>query len=490
MTSPPAALPGGQRPRICSAPSYVSTTGDEAIELAALAGINLDPWQQFVLRESLGERADGKWAAFEVGIVCPRQNGKNEILLARELAGLFLLGERLIVHSAHEFGTASEHFRRLIAVIEDTPAFSRRLKRNGIKTANGKEGIELQGGQRFSLKARRKGTGRGFTADCVVLDEAWELTEIAHGAILPTLSTRPNPQVLYAGTAVDQWAHDNGVVLARLRERGINGDDPALAYFEWSLDADLPERVGEEIAADPQAWAQANPALGVRISGEYISNEQRSLDARSFAVERLGVGDWPRTDEAAEQVIDPADWSECIDVDSRAQNPIWIAFDVTPNRDWASIAVAGLRDDELIHVEVIEHRRGTGWLPDRLRELLARHSPAAVICDERGPAASLIGHVEALGVELTTVAGGEYAQACGLFFDACDQHTLRHLDTPELNTAIKGAAQRPLSDAWAWSRKSSAVDISPLVAVTLALWGLSAVAKRSAYQERDLLVLS
>jgi hypothetical protein len=38
---------------------------------------------------------------------------------------------------------------------------------------------------------------------------------------------------------------------------------------------------------------------------------------------------------------------------------------------------------------------------------------------------------------------------------------------------MRGGAKRPLGDAWAWSRKA-AVDISSLVAVTLALWGAAA----------------
>jgi hypothetical protein len=65
----------------------------------------------------------------------------------------------------------------------------------------------------------------------------------------------------------------------------------------------------------------------------------------------------------------------------------------------------------------------------------------------------------------------QHAQACGGFVDIIDQKRLRHLGTPEMVQAIKGAAQRNLGDAWGWSRKSSAVDISPLVSSTLALWG-------------------
>lgn len=44
---------------------------------------------------------------------------------------------------------------------------------------------------------------------------------------------------------------------------------------------------------------------------------------------------------------------------------------------------------------------------------------------------------------------------------------------PPLNrrAALDGAVKRPLGEAWVWSRKSSAVDISPLVACTIAHWG-------------------
>jgi hypothetical protein len=56
--------------------------------------------------------------------------------------------------------------------------------------------------------------------------------------------------------------------------------------------------------------------------------------------------------------------------------------------------------------------------------------------------------------------------------DAVTDETVRHLGQPALASAIKGAAKRPLGDAFAWARKSSTVDISPLVGCTLALWGL------------------
>jgi hypothetical protein len=489
VTTPIAVEPlGSQQPRICSVPAYVSSAGQEAVELAALAGLILDPWQAFVLEHALGEREDGKWAAFEVGLVVPRQNGKGGVLEARELAGLYLLGERLIVHSAHLFDTSLEAFRRLLTLIEQTPDLERRVKR--VSRSHGEEGIELKGGQRIRFRTRTKGGGRGLTGDCLMMDEAMILPEMAHGALLPTLSARPNPQVWYTASAVDQYVHEHGLVLARVRQRGLAGDDPSLAYFECSVDPEAlprarrrreegdkrpagPDDVDAKTAADPEAWATANPGLGIRITAGHIANERRSLEARTFAVERLNVGDWPDVDGEPETVIDLERWADLIDARSAMRDPGALAFDVSPDRSWASICAAGHRKDELAHIEVVERRRGTGWVVERLIELVERHEPLAVVCDGSSPAASLIPALEKADVDVTVASAADQAQGCGLLFDRVEQETLRHLGTPELAAALRGAKKRPIGDAaWAWSRKNSGVDITSLVGCTLALWGL------------------
>src|SRR5262249_36316123 len=247
---------GSQVPRVSCIPPYSHTTGKEAVELCRMAGLDLDPWQEFVLVHSLGERVDGKWAAFEVALVVPRQNGKTLLACARELVGLFLLGERLIIHSAHQFDTSLEGFRQLLYRVEETEEFSRQVKR--VSKSHGEEGIELKGGQRVRVRTRTKGGGRGITCDCLILDEAMILPEATVGALLPTLSARPNPQVWYAGSAVDQEIHDEGITLARLRERAQKGGDPALAYFEWSSNRNHPAEVTVEDATDPDMLAEAN----------------------------------------------------------------------------------------------------------------------------------------------------------------------------------------------------------------------------------------
>ena len=110
-------------------PPSVGSAGSEAVDLARIVGIALAPWQEQFLIDALSERPDGKWAAKEVGLNVPRQNGKGNILAARELAGLILFGDQLITHTAHQFDTAQEHFLRMSLLFETCPALEGKLKR-------------------------------------------------------------------------------------------------------------------------------------------------------------------------------------------------------------------------------------------------------------------------------------------------------------------------------------------------------------------------
>lgn len=458
---------------------------DAAVELAAGCGLVLDPWQVDGLRAMLAFLPDGRWAASEVGECVPRQNGKNGITETRQLAGLFLVGEfpvlrssdPLAVHTAHLNDTADEALRRLLMLIEANDELPRKVKR--VSRANGKEAIEARNGERIRYRARTKGGGRGYAGDDLYLDEAMFLPEFGYGALRPILSAKPNPQIVYTGSAVDQEIHDDGVVFARVRERGIEGTDRRLVYFEWGLPYERPDDVPEGELEDPDVWARANPAFEVRIAAETVESERQSMAARSFAVERLGVGDWPDTDRA-NHVIDMVVWGALFDAASKVEDPVSFAFDVAEDRSKASIAVGGRRRDGLVHVEVVDRRPGTGWVAPRLKELMERHESLKARYEGSGPAASLRPELDQLEVPAEAVSGGEMAQACGQFFDLVGRRGLRHRGGRDLESALtsalKGAAKQNAGGAWKWSRKHSAVDISPLVTVTLAGW--AAAAKR------------
>lgn len=471
---------GAQRPRILYVPSNLDIEAaleaelfKEGIDLVGEAGLVLDEWQQLALAVSLASNEMGKYIAGELGVDVARQNGKGGFLEARELIGLYLVPtERLIVHSAHEFPTSAEHFRRFTALIEDTPRLHKQVKPRGISWSHGSEGVELRNRNRIRFRTRTKAGGRGWSGDLMVLDEAMELPEAAFGSLFPSLSARPNPQVIYTGSAVDKEVHRDGIVFARVRERGLAGTDPSLAWLEWSVDGDDPAMVPDEILDDIEAWAQANPGLNIRISPEFVAKERRALASRTFAVERLGIGDWPATE--LEGVLNLAAWASLLDEKSTPVDPVVFAADVSPDQRKASIGIAGFRIDGIPHIERLPVE--VDGLVQRAAELERKWRPSRWVVDRTGPISAYLPALAAKGIHPHEVTAQEHAQACAMIVNAVDREDgdgLRHLGQPALTQAIKGAAKRPLGDAFAWSRKHSSVDITPLVVCTLALWGLN-----------------
>lgn len=466
-----AVLIGSQRPSLLSLPaSRHGSAGREAVEFALSVGLLLDNWQQWLLEESLAENAEGQHAAFEVGIEVGRQNGKGAVLEARQLAGLFVVRERLQIHSAHEFRTTFEHFLRLTNLIDGSPAMSKKVAR--IRRGAGEQAIELKTGERLRFIARSGGSGRGMSGDCVYLDEAFAVTPVMIGALLPTLSARPNPQIWFTSSA----PMSSSAMMHSLRRRAIEGTSPRLFYAAWC----------NEPGSDPDDWdaiARANPALGIRISPEFVKAERAAMPLTEFLRERLGIPDPPPEDSVVRDPKLPADaWAATITHNPPVINPgeIVLSFDVAPGGEWASIAVAAGSLDAP-YVEVIEHQAGTGWLPDRLLELVQRWQPTVVVCDGVGPAGATVAAVllafRQAGISadlLHQVTFTELKRACGAFFaDVVEGRLKRPTNQGPLENAAADAAERQLGEAWAWDRRNATVPISPLVAVTLARCMLS-----------------
>jgi hypothetical protein len=466
-----------------------------------MAGLNLDPWQRWVLVQSCAQRLETfvnpkskalerMWAARDVGLVVARQNGKGSILEARQLAGLILprFGERTIIHSAQDFATSGEHFRRVASLITDTPALSKKLK--GCYEANGKERIEMKDGSRLLFKTRTKKLGRGFSPQLVVLDEAMFLDEDSMMALRPTLSAQPNPQIWFTGSAGLEDAYEFGRVRSRAISALASGDlDPYLFFAEWSADTCtdfcLPSCTEHDSLDDEEVWAKANPGYGIRIQYDTVANERRASSEDAFKVERLSVGRWP-VDGDAWAVIDEESWKARADEESEilmggSKNTWVLAVDVSPTRAWGCITACGVNDDGMQHIEITgfeqyDYRPGTDWIAGRIREMWNNLKPDAVIIDDKGQASSLIAELENAGITIVSPTTSEYAVACGEFHVGCvprkgEVPKIVHTDQQPLTNAVAAAVKRDLADKWAWDKKNAAQDISPLVSATLAVWG-------------------
>lgn len=371
-------------------------------------------------------------------------------LAALAVAAPFIYDARLVIYSAHEFKTAKETFRLASQMVKDGPLRSlwAKNRESGVET-----GIEFKNGARIIFVARSRSSGRGFTGDLVILDEAFSLQQAQLGALLPTLSSRPNPQVWLASSAP---MHDSEA-LHKIRGRALSDSPGRLAFMEWSVEPGTP-------LDDRAGWAQANPALGHRLTERWIETELHAMPPREFERERLGIGD----DPDGSGVVDLARWTALIDGDSEIARPLAFAFDVTPERDGAAVAVAGVRLDGAAHVEITESLPGVEWLLGYLVERWRRWS-VPIWVELSSPAAALIGPLEAHGVEVKTQPRGGGSAA--LLADAVVAGSVRHLGQASLTSALVGARRKVLGDTWSWSRASSTTDISPLVAASLAHYG-------------------
>lgn len=485
---------GTQTPRIEHLPSNaIGSIGQRCIDLAELAGLHLDPWQQYLVHQTLEvsdkmvynpvlKKMQNKWAAFEVGVVISRQNGKGSYLEAIELAGLFLFGHRLIIHSAHQFDTSREAFDRILTLIENYPPFSKEIKQ--VANSHGAEGIKLKNGQQIRFRTRTKSGGRGFTSDLLVLDEAMILDAAMVGALMPTVSARPNPQIIYTGSAGEQTSTQ----LGRVRSRALDEktEDPRLFYAEWSInphsDLCLPDCTLHDARDAETSFAKANPGLNIRITSEHVFTELRSMPEEVFNRERLGIGDWP-VEEEQWTVIGKDAWVARHDETSGIfTDNFVIAVETSPDLKHSAIVACGGGREGRTHVEVTgrgdlyDYRPGTNWVLARILEIVDEHKPLFVILDPRSQAGALVDDLDTYKVPVMSPTAMEYAVACGEFYTDViprkgNPANLLHLSQPGLNSAVAAAVKRDIQNAWQWDKRNSSADISPLVAATLARWG-------------------
>ena len=470
-----SAAPSLVAPLFSWVPEYDYTLGPEVAEVASMAGLVPDPEQRLILDAAFAIRGTTS-AARDIAIVAPRQNLKTGTLKAMALGWLFVTEERLIVWSAHEFGTSQEAFRDMCELIESTPDLDREVKQ--IHRGNGDEAIELTDDRRLKFKARTKGGGRGLTGNRIVLDEAMYLRAAHMGALVPTLRAVPDPQLVFAGSAGMADSH----VWRAIRDRGRAGGDPSLAYNEWASDAepggcgadDCTHRVGTEGCAldDVERLLRSNSAIGRRITLETLAADRRTMPVEEYARETLGWWDAPVIDDEV-AIFTEVQWLACADLESVIVGQLAFGVDVSPDGERASICVAGERADRLAHVAMVDAREGTSWVVPRLVELIAKHQPIGVAVDPGGPAGALTADLANAGIKPLAIKLRELVQTCGRFYNLVEAGDLRHRDEGALLEAVLGAKKKAVGDAWKWARKEATADITPLYAATLALWGFT-----------------
>lgn len=498
MTS--STLLGASRPRVEGHPPFTESKGQLAINLAARAGLILDPWQQDSLRIMMAVRPDGKWVCRHYCEWIPRQNGKGVLIEARALAAFLLLGDKEIVWSAHEVKTARKEFTRLWALFRklgtevrlgdptllDIPVRDGESIRVKVNQGNDNRGFErLDTNATILFVARSKNSTRGFSGDLLILDEAFALTPEQQEALQPTMRARPFAQVVYVSTP--PLDGNSGDIMFEMRARAEAGDFKRLGYRDWGLAGDL-DHLQKIDLDDRVGWAASNPAYGIRLDDEDVEDDRktmRSRGGRGFARECLGV--WPLPVGVAGGSIAAEDFEQLLDPESKREISAGCAFgvDLSIERDYAAIFVYGKRVDGLGHGRLVDYLAGTDWVVPRLLSLIERWDPVAIGMGKNTYAYLKDKLVEAglrtpkdpekpVKGDLAITTAADMTAGCAKVINSARRHTIRILpdeEQPEiLADAVAGAKTRRMGDTIAWAPKDDDTETSPVGAWTVAQW--------------------
>jgi phage terminase large subunit-like protein len=211
-----SAYRGVPEPRIHTKLNDLPSLGEQMIKFCEEIGFTLMPWQQWLAHHSLKQKPDGRWAHPVVTLLCARQQGKSTFMALQILFRIYVLKEKLQVHTAHKLTTSAELFYKIYAIIEQNPRlaaeFTKKLESKGFQE------LQFTEGRRYIVRANNS-AGRGIAApETIHLDEAREYKdEDVWSALRYTQMASPNPQIWVYSNAGDQ----HSIVLNKLRERAM-----------------------------------------------------------------------------------------------------------------------------------------------------------------------------------------------------------------------------------------------------------------------------
>lgn len=451
-------LMGSQEPSVRIAPKSKETDGKDAAKLLGAAGLKVDPWQANALCDWMGRDRWDVWTAPTCGLSVPRQNGKTCVVSGRAAAGMLLYNE-WIIYTAHLQKTATETFMEIRGLFESDAMKDYVAE---IKGALGREQIILKNGGRIMFVARTRNGGRGLHGDCLIFDEAQEVTPEQLGSFLPALSASKNPQTIYIGTPPDE--NCCGDVFRQVRQKAVDGESKQTAWSEFSV-----KEIGD--IKDRERWAKTNPALGRRIRESTIAAECEQMAPDLFARERLGW--WsPIIEKKDEYAIEKAAWDKCASNEKKPEGKT--AYGVKFSADGTEVSLCGAVIDTngIARISLIDRKptiAGVKWLADWLNE---RYSKACcVVIDGRNGVDVLVDKIAKTWKFKDAIVRANtktmMAAVSTLTNEIAEQTLTWYKPQTMLNESAVTSIKRPLLGGWAFGGENS----TPIEACALALWG-------------------
>ena len=316
-------------------------------------------------------------------------------------------------------------------------------------------------------------------------DVAQLLTVADMSDLAPTMNQAENPQIIMMGTPPKP--SDPGEVFTQIRKDALAGESEGALYVEFAADPDAPVELNATGAWDQ--LAKANPSFPDRTSRRAIRRLRKLLTDEDYRREVYGIWDAARRSAVFGEGVWEAGVRE-----ARPEGLTLGALGVAVSAGSAEAAIVGaaVDADGTTWLKVLRHGRGKRWVVDEVQGLLAVHGDVPVVMDGRGPGADLERDFERVEIELTVTSTRDVLDACAGFESLVIDRLLRYEVAPELDAAVAGAVKRDVGDRWAWGRKASMADISPLEAGTLAAWAASAPEEPvpvSAYETRGVMTI-
>jgi phage terminase large subunit-like protein len=275
--------------------------------------------------------------------------------------------------------------------------------------------------------------------------------------MLATMNTSRLGLHVYCGTPPKP--EDNSETFALMRQEALSGEATDLAWIEIGADDDAD-------LDDPQQWMK-NPSIPHRTPLHAIQRLRRRLDDTGFRHEALGIWD---TDEGS--VFDIARWESLMDLDVPTPHSAALLIDVSPDRRWSTIAMAGDAGDGERSLVMVYSVKGTSQVVPQVVELIEKRDIIEVAIFAGGTARILEPALVEAGVEYEKLTAGDMAAAYGALQEAIKDGTVTHVNQPELNFAMEMTKTRFLQsgEAEAFDRRGHSVNISPAVAAAGALY--------------------
>lgn len=425
-----------------------ATFGGRLAKIAELVGQPFMPWQSYVADVGCELDERGLPAYREVVVTVPRQSGKTTLFVSWQVDRCVNWGRpQRSVFTAQTGKDARDKWLDELFPLLRNSKLSPLLEQ--INQGMGNESVQFRTGSLIRLLSTSASSGHSKTLHQAVMDEIWhDQDDRREQGLRPAMITVPDAQLLVCSTAGTQASTVLNRKVQVGRQATLEDTGKGVAYFEWSAPDDWDP-------ADEDSWWTFMPALGHTIGPEAIRTERESMSPSEFL---RAYGNRPTG--GADLVIPGEVWRRVCDPAGSPAEPLRFGMDVAGDRSSASIVACGANNV----LELVDQRPGTAWVQERCNELTRKHGTQVAI-DFGGPAGVLADGLD----RCVRLQGRDVIQACGAMYDAIVEAAVTFRLDDAMTAAVEGVVKKPVGDQWVWSRKASLVDVTPLMAATLAL---------------------